>query len=172
VNKENNVQKQIEETKKQHHENRHRSTGREKHAPIPRALLASSYLQKPRSTQNEAGYANRDPHALIQGWHSPARAGHASLRKEPYSSIEWLPKPEEAGDHYRKAPVNEHPAEAYRSRIKAKLHWRPPTSAIPIGQSLDPSVFTNNNQTKQQNNKEKTPTSPDLTPRGATAPQP
>jgi hypothetical protein len=88
VNKEKNVQIQTEETKKQHHENRHRNSGRDKQSPTPGALLASSDLQKPRSTQNEAGYANRDPYALIQGGHSPARAGHEPLRKEPHSSIE------------------------------------------------------------------------------------
>jgi hypothetical protein len=56
--------------------------------PTPGALPASSDLLQPGSTQNEAGCANCDPHALNQGEHSSVRAGHAPLRKAPHSSIE------------------------------------------------------------------------------------
>jgi hypothetical protein len=115
----------------------------------------SNDLQKTRSTLNEARYANCDPHVLTQGGHSRTRAGHAPCRKELHSSVEWLSKPEEAGDHERKALVDEHPTEAYRSSNNAQLHRIPTDNRHSHRPELgNLSVCTNNNKTKNKTTKE------------------
>jgi hypothetical protein len=140
--------------------------------PTPRTLPASNGLQQPRSTLNEAEYTNYDPHALTQGGHSlRVLATRHSRKNRTTPSSDYRNQGKSATTKEKLLSKNTQPS-LIDLAIKHNSTGDPSTSAIPTGQSLGNLLFaptTTKSKTKQQ---KKTPTSPDLTPEGTTAPQP